>query len=280
MHAFVIALGWSLGWGLAADDTVTISPAERLPDGTRVHKVSSSHQAGETLLRVVLPDGAESRPRKLPVVYVLPVEARDEQRFGSGLEEVRRHDLANKHQAVFVLPTFSHLPWYVDHATDGRIRQETYFVDVVVPAIEERYPVSREAAGRLLAGFSKSGWGACSLVLRHPDRFGRAAAWDAPLVMDRPQYGLAEIAGSAEVFEQYRLDRAFERHAERVRTGRRFVLLGYGNFREHHEQAHRLLERLGITHVHRNDTKRKHDWHSGWLAEAVELLFGTRRNDE
>ena len=40
---------------------------------------------------------------------------------------------ALKHKAIFVAPTFSHLPWYADHPSDASIRQETYFLKVVVP---------------------------------------------------------------------------------------------------------------------------------------------------
>ena len=51
--------------------------------------------------------------------------------------------------------------------------------------IEQHYPARADRDGRLLVGFSKSGWGAYSLLLRHPDRFGKAAAWDAPLMEER-----------------------------------------------------------------------------------------------
>ena len=42
---------------------------------------------------------------------------------------------------MFVAPTFSHLPWYADHPTKPEIRQETYFLKVVVPFIDKTYPV-------------------------------------------------------------------------------------------------------------------------------------------
>ena len=45
----------------------------------------------------------------------------------------------------------------------------------VVPLIEEHYSALGTAEGRLLFGFSKSGWGALTLILRNPDFFGYAA---------------------------------------------------------------------------------------------------------
>lgn len=57
----------------------------------------------------------------------------------------------------FVAPTFSQVPWYADHPTDLKIRQETYFINVVLPLVEQTYPAQKSPDGRLLLGFSKSG---------------------------------------------------------------------------------------------------------------------------
>jgi hypothetical protein len=60
--------------------------------------------------------------------------------------------------------------------------------------------------------------------------------------------------------------------AEKFQQGKRLLLLGYGNFRSEHEKAHALLEKFQIAHEYRDGPQRKHDWHSGWVKEAVELL--------
>jgi S-formylglutathione hydrolase FrmB len=238
-----------------------------------VHQVQSPYEAGTTEVRVLLPDVLASN-RKYPVVYVLPVERGRECRYGDGLEEIRRRDLANRFDAIFVAPTFSHLPWYADHPTDPAIRQETHLLEVVLPLVEKHYPADAAPAGRLLLGFSKSGYGAVALLLRHPDVFGKAAAWDAPLMMERPdRYGMNEIFGSQENFERYEISRLLEKSGPDLGAEPRLILLSYGNFREHHQQAHELMTRLGIAHQYRDGPQRKHDWHSGWVEEAVELLF-------
>jgi hypothetical protein len=61
--------------------------------------------------------------------------------------------------------------------------------------------------------------------------------------------------------------------------GRRLALLGYGHFRAAHQAAHALMDRLKIAHDHRDGPKRKHDWHSGWVAEAVEFLVATEADN-
>jgi hypothetical protein len=125
-----------------------------------------------------------------------------------------------------------------------------------------------------LLGFSKSGWGAWSLLLRHPEAFSKAAAWDAPLMMDRMgQYGTTPIFGSQRHFDEYRIDRLLPAAAGKLGDRPRLILTGYGNFREHHQRAHQLLLDLKIPHEYRDGPNRKHDWHSGWVEEAVELLL-------
>jgi enterochelin esterase-like enzyme len=148
----------------------------------------------------------------------------------------------------------------------------------VLPFVEKNYPVLARPEGRQLLGFSKSGWGAFSLLLRHPDVFGRAAAWDAPLMMDAPgKYGSGEIFGTKENFERYRVAKLLEDRAGKLGDGKRLAVLGYGSFRGEHQGVHELMERLKIAHKYRDGPPRKHDWHSGWVAEAVEFLVSADR---
>jgi enterochelin esterase-like enzyme len=257
----------------AADaNEVTVSDA-KAEDGIFVHEVKSPYQAGTTKIRVLLPDAIE-KGKKYPVVYVLPVEAKDESRYGDGLKEVKKLDLHNACKAIFVAPTFSHLPWYADHPTKTDIRQEAYLLKVVLPFVEKTHPAQADAAGRLLLGFSKSGWGAWSLLLRHPDTFGKATAWDAPMMMDRSgMYGSGDIFGTAENFANYHVSKLLEANAAKFQKEPRLILLGYGSFREHHKRVHELMDKLKIAHENRDGPARKHDWHSGWVKEAAELLF-------
>ena len=250
---------------------MTISPARR-DQGVLIHELESVFQSGRTEIKVLLPDQVEEG-KKFAVLYVLPVEAENGQRWGDSIAEVRKHDLQNKHGLVCVFPTFSHLPWYADHPTNAGIRQETYFVKVVVSFIERTYPVKSGPSGRLLVGFSKSGWGAWSLLLRHPDKFGKAAAWDAPLMMEKPnRYGMGPIFGTQQNFEKYRVSSLLEKRAKLLSNSDRLILMGHGNFKDHHDEARTLTQRLSIRHIYREGPKREHSWESGWLPEAVELL--------
>jgi S-formylglutathione hydrolase FrmB len=257
----------------ASEPDSTISEAKPDTNGFLIHDVKSPFESGTTQIRVLLPEPLD-KGRSYPVVYVLPVEKLNENRFGDGLLEVKKRNLQNLNQAIFVAPTFSHLPWYADHPTNLEIRQESYLLKVVLPYIEKTYPVRTDADGRLLLGFSKSGWGAFSLLLRHLDLFGKAAAWDAPLMMNQPgKYGSGDIFGSQENFEPYQITKRLERRAPDLQRDNRLILLGYGNFREQHQQLHSLMQKLKIAHEYQDGPKRKHEWSSGWVPEAVNSLL-------
>jgi esterase/lipase superfamily enzyme len=260
---------------VAADPFASVSPACMETTGVRIHRVQSEFQSSETLIRVLLPD--QICPGEcLKTLYLLPVEPNLEQRYGDGLIEARKLDLANKYHVICVAPTFSRLPWYADHPTDRTLRQESHFVKVVVPAIERLYPALPQRDGRWLLGFSKSGYGAWTLLLRHPQMFAKAVAWDAPLMKTAPdQFGMGPIYGSPENFANYRIDQLLRDRAAMLRDDARLRLihLGFGNFREHHQQAESLLQELRIPHDYVDGTKLEHTWHSGWVGTAVERLL-------
>ena len=274
----------SFGAMARASDTPTTRPARfseagKDAQGFLVHTVQSPHQAGETKLRVLLPEAIE-KARRYPVVYVLPVEKLDGRRYGDGLAEVRKLGLHNRHGLICVYPTFSHLPWYADHPTDRTIRQESYLLGDVLPFVERTYPALREPRGRLLLGFSKSGWGAWSLLLRHPDVFGKAAAWDSPLTQARPDpWGMRGIFATQANFARYHIPSLLQRAASKLGGSKRLGLFGYGNFRKHHEAIRAKLLAMGIPHEYRDGPWRKHHWAGGWLAEAMAFLAAPSGSD-
>ena len=248
-----------------------ISPLKPADNGFVVHDVTSELQARATRIFVRVPDKMAAGER-LPVLYVLPVEADDDKRWGDARAEVRRRELADRLRVIVVYPTFSHLPWYADHVSDPRIRQESYFRDVVIPFVEGAYLARAGMQARLLLGFSKSGWGAFSLLLRHPDLFGKAAAWDAPMMMDTPRYGMEPIVGTQANFERYRVAALLRGKGRLLGGERRLLLTGSNFYPADTADAHRLMQKLGIPHDYRDGPRREHNWSSGWLPEAARWL--------
>ncbi len=247
-----------------------VEPKARVDaNGFLSHAVASEYQGDGAEIKVLLPDRLD-KDKRYPVIYVLPVEAKNGSQYGSGLAEIKKHDLHNKFGVICVMPIFSHLPWFGDHPNDAKIRQETYLLKVVLPFIEKHYPASMI---RWLLGFSKSGWGAFSLLLRHPDVFAKAVAWDAPVMMAKPnKYGMDGIFGTQENFEKYQIAKLLESRAKTLGKEPRLLLLGYASFREHHVEAHKLMDRLEIAHAYRDEKTTPHTWHSGWVADGVKWL--------
>jgi hypothetical protein len=282
----------------ASEPPARFSAAGRDADGFITYTIDSPRQAKPTKLRIILPDEAGkaaatapahgndlARPAPLRVLYVLPVEAGEGNRYGDGLAEVRKLGLHNRYRLICVEPTFSALPWYADHPTDPNCRQESYFIQDVLPFVERTFHMPDDPNCRLLVGFSKSGWGAWSLLLRHPEIFARAAAWDAPLTETSPKYGMKDIVATQDNFEKYRItallataataDATAGAHAKQfLSRPARLALHGYGGFRAQHQEAHDLMTKLQIPHDYRDGPARKHTWSSGWLEDAVGFVAG------
>lgn len=260
-------------WRLILILVSAMSSKPSLASDAILHRLNSTRQSAETSVRVLVPDGLGAGVR-CRVVYVLPVEANDEQRWGDSLTECCMHDLSNRHGVICVFPTFSALPWYADHPVNSSLQQESYFLKDVVSFIDGHYPTIADRNGRLLVGFSKSGWGAWSLLLRHPNKFSKAAVFDAPLMLNAPgKYGSGPIFGSSENFKSYQVSRLLEVQQKLLSSGpARLGLLGVGNFEEEHVRVRQHMEKLKIPVWSPHASSRLHSWNSGWLPEAVEWL--------
>jgi hypothetical protein len=243
--------------------------------GPIVHHITSPFQQTKTLVRVLVPD-SYSVAKTYRTIYVLPVEPGRTSRYGDGLEVVARANLHNLHDVIFVAPTFTQMPWYGDHPTKTTLRQETHFLDVVIPFVENNYAVSRHAADRLLLGFSKSGFGAFSMLLRHPDRLGRALAWDSPLALAKPlaNWGLPPLFGSTGNFQKHQVTRLITQRAAELANGpARLILAGWNWFPNHHAVVVKLLRAKDVPHVNLVSPRYQHRWNSGWVPAAVDSLL-------
>ena len=255
---------------LAVAPSVSLSEPHTDADAVIHYEVTSPYQAGRTTLRILAPKSSTSTAAKR-ILFVLPVEPGEEHHYGDGLDAVRQLGVHEKLGWIVVAPSFSHWPWYADHPSDPAKQDESYMLKAVIPLVDRLYPSPPRK--RLLLGFSKSGWGAFSLILRHPDLFEAAAAWDAPLMKDKPDaYEMPQAFESQANFEQYQISRLLTQRANPFQSRQRLGLYGYGNFREHVTTAHDLMDRLRIRHDYANDTHRDHVWASGWIESAVQAL--------
>jgi hypothetical protein len=276
-----------------SDPALDISqPAFNADRGTWVYRVRSAYLAGVNEVEVLLPKSFDLT-RRYRVLYVLPVEAGRRGQFGDPGTELTQLGIADRYGLLCVIPRFDTTPWYGAHATNPRIRHEEYLKQVVVPLIENCYPVVDGAEGRLLLGFSKSGFGAYTLILRDPAFFGYAAAWDAPLMLGPANYGAFETAahfGSCENFRRYLPQELLAHNALAFTDKPRLVLAGSRLFGDHPDDLfqatphtatfHQRIEELGVPHRYNNDLPRKHHWNSGWMGPVLEALISLMPDED
>jgi hypothetical protein len=247
------------------------------------HRIPSPYQAGDTSIRILLPDTMEEGKR-YRALYVLPVRPEDDERHGQGLEEVRRLDIHNQFEVICITPAFSATPWYNNHATDPQRQDEKHFLETVLPFVEAEYPLRQDADGRLLLGFSKSGWGAISLLLKYPEMFGKVAVWDTgiradtgPLEETDRNQRVQDFWGSAENFERYRLSNLVKIHGSKLGPETRLLYyVPVGNRALGGARFHQFLVEKNIPHRYVFEPRRRHSWESGWMPEAVAFLFSDR----
>lgn len=117
---------------------------------------------------VITPDAA-SKAVTVPVVYLLNGYGGDYRAWGNIRPDMG--ELADQYGIVIVSPSGMDT-WYWDSPVLKNQQMETFFTTVLVPEIDNRYPVSRDPRFRAITGLSMGGHGALWLGTRHPDIWG------------------------------------------------------------------------------------------------------------
>lgn len=257
-------------------------------NGVKIHTVETQYQNGEQEIRVLLPD--DYKEGKLyHVLYLLPVEKGFNRRYGYGLGVLKEMNAHNKYDIVIVQMGFEKEPWYGDHASDPRTRQASYLKEFIIPFIEKHYSTKNAPEGRLLLGFSKSGWGAFSLILTYPEFFGYAASWDAPMFFDRFHYSMEQVYGTLEQLNAYRPDMLVSKQKKHFQKKARFVLTGemdWGrsipafNGGSHTIEMKKLLEKEGVKYIFNDTLKVPHRWNKEWMSPTLEALIGLTKAEQ
>ncbi len=178
------------GLGLAAIGAGPAPPAVAGPGG--IHVVSSKRLDSrlvqlelrtpalthDTGVRVLLPDGYRSHPRRAyPVLYLL---------HGSGGSDTDWTEMGSAEKItagrplIVVMPDTDQNGYYSDwfnHGAGGPPEYETYDIHQLIPWIDQRYRTVSARRGRAIAGLSMGGFGALSYASRHPDLFNHVAGF-------------------------------------------------------------------------------------------------------
>lgn len=249
-------------------------------------RLHSPLQAVPTLVRVLMPSdmkptetnafGSVESPvegERIRTIVLLPVEAQETQRWGDPLRMAAAMKLAEEQRAVVVIPSFATLPWYGDHPTRSDVAQETFMTETLREFLRWEVPCARlDRDSVWLVGFSKSGWGAWSLLARHPDQFGKAVAFDAPLMMaDSGRFGADQVFGTDGAFEAYRLTHTLLEAREQLGTVRLCDIAG-PNFQEDHQSMRDWLGEHQIPVLSLDQPAEPHRWSENWVNAGLKEL--------
>src|SRR6185436_2905414 len=120
----------------------------------------------------------------------------------------------------------------------------------------------------------KSGNGALSLILRNPNVFSSAAAWDAPAQLtDTSQFQMIDNFGTDENFERYEIPPLVVSSAQAFTTQNRLWISGdVSAWTSDMTQLNTQMTQAGVLHTFVAGGARAHHWGSGWLDGAVASL--------
>src|SRR5678815_2397820 len=145
-----------------------------------VNKITSLSLQREAEYAVLLPAGYETSDLAYPVLYLL------HGLFGSyqnWCELTNIEELARDLNLIIVMPDGND-GWYTDSESTPANRYESFFINDLLPEVENLYRVIAAKEGRAIAGLSMGGYGAFKFAIRYPHEFKLAAsfsgAFDAP----------------------------------------------------------------------------------------------------
>jgi hypothetical protein len=227
---------------------------------------------GSTTLRVLPPTSPAGMSHRF--IYVLPViQDVDLNSFwGDGLEVLRALNVHNDYNAHIIAPSFKSEPWYANHDINPDRQYESFMVHDLAPWVQANLSVTGQEEHWLI-GFSKSGFGAVTLLFRNPTVFHAAAAWDFPANQpDTAAWGMLGNYGTDTNFQNnYRLtaDWIAARKGSFQTAMRQWLSRDYALDLD---QVLAFKERLQADYVQylmTGGATRIHSWTSGWLREAV-----------
>jgi hypothetical protein len=178
-------------------------------------------------------------------------------------------DLAVAHGLIIVLPDGEPFGWYADSPFLPKNQIETYFMDELIPHVEQNLPAN---GVRGVAGLSMGGHGAVVLALRH-NAFSSVSSMSGILDITRHKtnWKIPEVFGPYDqnqaIWRQHSAYYLAQNHPERLKD---LPLLFTVSLQDQpayaeNEDFHDLLSDLGVDHYYRVSPG-GHDWNY-WLRQ-------------
>jgi len=237
--------------------------------------ISADNSDGAQVMRVLQPTNPAPGVAH-NFLFVLPVEAGQGSTYGDALKILQAMDAQDKYNLTIIEPTFGIDPWYADNPVNGAVQYESFMTQELVPWVDQNLATSGSEQNWLI-GFSKSGYGAQDLILKHPNLFSLAASWDFPADMSTyTQYGDSEggYGTDANFQANYRLTQSFvDANKGPFLNANRIWIGSYGLYQTDMADYDALLTAEGIQHTTETPTSMAHRWDSGWVPLAMAALY-------
>lgn len=153
-------------------------------------------------VNVLLPDGYD-RGGRFPVLYLLHGHG-DSYDAWANPYRGDVEDIARGFPGLIVMPEGAQ-GWYADWWNDGKRADpgwERYYLDELIPLIEQTYRIRKGREWHAIAGLSMGGEGSVFLAEQRPDYFGSVASFSGPLSIQRPEYANGGMDTQGQKFTQ------------------------------------------------------------------------------
>lgn len=254
----VIVMAWALGSQAAVVDTVL---------------VSTRNLATPMKVAVTVPEHHDTATA-FPVVYLL-------HGYGGDYTDWFKHqprikDLADDYGIIIVNPDGRN-SWYMDSPMDSTLKMETFFVEDLIPFIDNNFPTIPDRTKRAITGLSMGGHGALYLAFRHPDVFGNAGTMSGgvDILPFKNRWSLTPILGDYEQHPDNWENATVINLVDSVEPGKLNIIIDCGTedfFAEVNENLHKALLDKKIPHDY-TSRPGSHSWNYWNNSVLYHLLF-------
>lgn len=210
---------------------------------------------------VTTPDVAAWQDAQLPTVYLLNGYGGDYKSWTDKVPHIGA--LADQYEVIIVMPD-GRDSWYFDSPVNPKMKMETFFVEDLVPYIDEHFPTAKQASQRAITGLSMGGHGGMYLGTRHPEIWGNMGSMSGGVnfIPFEKKWKIAEALGEYKtnptVWEQH----AVINMVDKIKANNQNIVFECGSEDFFHQGNADLHAKLLEAKVPHDYTSRpgKHNW--------------------